>query len=91
MNPESDVYKIYTKKCGNPISFREFSTLWKKGVDVLTYMVKKSEKIPFVHNEPYIATEIDKNFVLYQEVKSGNIVSNVWTREEYSFLLGGKG
>ena len=86
-DPTKEVYKIYKEKCekikASPVSEKEFAAIWNKGKDILLYMIRDGKG-----KEPYISIKIDNEFLLYQEVKKGDLVTNIWTKDQCEFLLG---
>ena len=87
LDPGKEVYKIYEGKCDTikvkPIVEEEFIKIWNKGKDILIHMIKNKQG-----REPYVAVKIDDRFTMYQEIRNGNIVTNIWTKDQYEFLLG---
>ncbi len=88
--PEKDIYNIYIKKCteesSDPISYEHFKLLWNKTRETLFQMKKVNNR-----KEPYIAVMIDKKLVMYQEIKIGKLVTNIWNKDQFNFLVGGIG
>ena len=88
MKPEKKVYETYVLKCKDsnttPIQLKEFTKVLENGVNILQDMLQKGDK------EPYIAIEIDANFIMYEEIQGTNLVINIWDREQFNLLIGRK-
>ena len=79
------IYKIYVSKCKDvsspAISLDEFKNIWVKGRQVLIHLIERNKG-----GEPYIVTEIDDKFVMYQEINKDKIVTNIWDKDQYTLL-----
>lgn len=83
-----NIYKVYIDKCKEikeepKVEKKELEHLWNKTTEVLMHMYGQGK------NEPYIVVDIDGKLSLYEEINKENIVTNIWTKDQVYYLLGG--
>jgi hypothetical protein len=82
------IYKDYVKKAREkgkgPISRLQFNEVLEKQRKIISYMLSLGRV------QPWIASKLGEDFVLYAAVNGAEITINVWTTFEYNVLMGTK-